>query len=214
MSVEREGKDAAEAGFDYAAAGNIVEPGRTSPANHDSYVLHSVDQIRHRRSHDSGAGVELPELFAVGCAIGAEHSIGAALEDEVARGRKDSAAFDLGKRNPPHLVLLRPDPRRAASPVIGGAAIELGQERTVVGDVLTTVPVVGVGDPTFVWYVQRERPLSRRQINQARGGIERHGIPVVCAAGGRGNKHRVEPVVRGRGLDRAPAPWIDSGGPA
>ena len=74
----------------------------------------------------------LPELFAVGCAIGAEHSVGAALEDEVARGRENSTAFDLGKRNAPHLVLLGRIPgeqqaghRRSRN--------QLGQERAVVG---------------------------------------------------------------------------------
>ena len=33
------------------------------------------------------------------------------------------------------------------------------------------------------------------------------------AAGRRGNKHRVEPIVRGCGLDRASAPGINSSGP-
>src|SRR5882757_3471488 len=106
MSVKSKGQDPAKAWFDYAAAGNIIEPRGASPSDHDSYVLHTVEQIRNRRSHDPGAGVELPELFAVGSAIGAEHSVGAALEDEVARGRENSAAFDLGKRDAPHLVLL------------------------------------------------------------------------------------------------------------
>src|SRR5882757_11534328 len=107
MSVKGKGQDPAKARFDHAAARDIVKPRRTSPSDHDSYVLHTVEQIRHRRSHDPGAGVELPELFAVGSAIGAEHSVGAALEDEVARGRENSATFDLGKRDAPHLLLPR-----------------------------------------------------------------------------------------------------------
>src|SRR6266851_6225276 len=212
MSVKGKGQDPAKAWFDHAAAGDIVKPRRTSPSNHDSYILHSVEQIRHRRSHDPGACVELPELFAVGSAVGAEHSVEAALEDEVARGREDSATLDLGKRNPPYLLLPCGIPGKQQSSH-GGSRVVPGQEGAVVGVVLTTVPVVGVGDPTFVWYVQRKRALSRRQINQSGGGIERHRIPVVCSARGWGNKYRVKPVVRGCGLDRASGPRIDSGGP-
>src|SRR5882757_6207290 len=156
MSVKSKGQDPAKAWFDYAAAGNIVEPRGASPSDHDSYVLHTVEQIRHRRSHNPGAGVELPDLFAVGSAIGAEHSVGAALEDEVASGRENSATFDLGKRNPPHLLLPRGIPGKQQSSH-GGNRVVPGQERAVVGDVLAAVPVGGVGDPTFVWYVQSKR---------------------------------------------------------
>src|ERR1700733_2015785 len=94
--TERESKYAAEARFHHAAAGDVVESGGAAPANHESYVLHSVEQIGDRGSHDAGAGVELPKFLAVGCAVGAEHSVGPALEDQIARSREHSAAFYLG----------------------------------------------------------------------------------------------------------------------
>src|ERR1700733_3142706 len=46
--TERESKYAAEARFYDAAAVDVVESGGSAPANHESYVLHSVEQISDR----------------------------------------------------------------------------------------------------------------------------------------------------------------------
>ena len=51
--------------FHRAAARNIIQPRRSAPTHHDSYVLHSAHQIRNRRSHDAGAGIERPQRFPI-----------------------------------------------------------------------------------------------------------------------------------------------------
>ena len=96
---------------------------------------------------------------------------------------------------------------------MGGRAVVTSQEWPLVGDILTAVPIGGVLDPSLVWRMQRVGALSCWQVNQTRGGIEGHGIPVMRATGRGGNKYRVKPVIGGCGLDRPSAPRIDSGGP-
>src|SRR5580692_2613820 len=212
MRTKSERKHAAIAGFDVSAAGDVVYPSGAAPANHESYVLHSVEQIRDRGSHDAGAGVELPKFLAVGCAIDAEHSVGTALEDEIAGCRKNSSTFNLGKRDAPYLMLLNriPGEQEAGH---GRNSDQLGQQWALVGCVLAAVPVGGVGDPTFVWNVQGVGTLSRGQIDKAGGRIEGHGIPVMRATRGGRNEYWVQAVVGGCGFDGASALGIDPGSP-
>src|ERR1700722_16928516 len=143
MRTKSERKHAAKAGFDGSAAGDVVESGGAAPANHESYVLHSVEQIGDRGSHDAGAGVELPKFLAVGCAVGAEHSVGPALEDQIALSREHSAAFYLGERDAPRLTLLG---RVSGDQKTGHRRKRhcLGKQWSVVACIFAAVPIGGV----------------------------------------------------------------------
>src|SRR5271156_2648966 len=65
----------------------------------------------------------------------------------------------------------------------------------------------------LVWSVQRGGALSCRHVDQAGGGMKRHGIPVMSATRCGGNKDRLQAVIRGWRFDRPSVPGIDSAGP-
>src|SRR5258707_747141 len=79
---------------------------RAGQANAESYVLRSHRKMRDRGRPEAGARVQLPKFLRVGCVIGAEHSVGTALEDEIGGGRENSPTFAFGKRDAPYLMLL------------------------------------------------------------------------------------------------------------
>ena len=54
--------------------------------------------------------------------------------------------------------------------------------------------------------MHRAGALSCRQVDETGGGIERHRIPAIDTIGRRGNEDRLNPMIRGCGLDRAAGP--------
>src|ERR1700691_2360461 len=65
----------------------------------------------------------------------------------------------------------------------------------------------------LVWSVQCGRTLSCRHVDQAGGGMKRHGIPVMSAARRGGNKDRLQAVIRGWRFDGPSVLGVDSAGP-
>src|ERR1041384_2531375 len=85
---------------------------------------------------------------------------------------------------------------------------------SIVGGILTAIPKRGVRLPVLVWSSNEDRIFSRRNVDQASGGMKRHGVPVVSTAGRRGYQYGLPAIVSARRFLWSPGFRIDTGGPS
>src|ERR1019366_2426067 len=85
---------------------------------------------------------------------------------------------------------------------------------SIVGGILTAIPNCGVRLPVFVRSSEEDRVFSCRDVDQASGGIKRHGVPVVSTTGRWGYKYGLPAIVSARRFLWAPSFRIDTRGPS
>src|SRR5271155_1205782 len=83
----------------------------------------------------------------------------------------------------------------------------------IVAGIVTQIPKCGVPLPVFVRSTDEDRVFSCRDVDQAGGGMKRHGVPVVSATGGWGDKYGLPAIVSARRFVRTPGFRIDTCGP-
>ncbi len=174
--------------------------GRPAEPSHHRDILLPVHLVRDRRCHAGTAELELKQLVALIGAVREQAAIIDHLEDQVAGGRDGASADTASARRAPNQFLVDGIPGFKDSP-IGSQRLRpdewhrIGLRRK---EGARQAGVTGLLGNHFVTGGEGPASVSSRDIDKAGRWIERHGRPVVTAARGGINRHRVLVVERFR----------------